>query len=309
MHTNHVRFARGSLASYLALPNKDRNTLYCITDENNSGRLYLGDMLICGGILNTPANLAELSDVLIANNLKDKDFLVYNAITKKWVNQSIEEILNIIVDVMVGATDEANGVAGLVPAPTKNDVNKFLRGDGQWAEVFSENEKTALEGIPTLAATVSNLQSTLGTLIGNEEEDINKSIRDITVGVLTDYLVNADGDESLDTLQEVADWIKSHPQDAAALNSELQATKSKVESLESILLDKEENKTDEETGEEISITTLGLVSKVGNIEDLLTQQVLNVETLETIVDDATKDIDAILEILTWKELEGQEETE
>lgn len=309
MHTNHVKFARGSLASYLALATKDKNTLYCITDENNNGRLYLGDMLICGNTLNTPTNLAELSDVLIDNNLKNKDFLVYNAITKQWVNQSVEEILNIIVDTMVGATDEADGIAGLVPAPTKNDVNKFLRGDGQWAEVISEEEKTALEGIPTLTATVSNLQSTLGTLIGTEEEDVGKSIRDITVGVLTDYLVNADGDESLDTLQEVADWIKAHPQDAAALNSELQATKSKVESLESLLLDKEETKTDEETGEQISTTTFGLISKVGNIENILDQQSLDINTLEEAVNNTTTNINVILELLTWKELEEQEETE
>lgn len=36
---------------------------------------------------------------------------------------------------MVGATDTAAGSAGLVPAPTVGDNDKFLRGDGTWGEI------------------------------------------------------------------------------------------------------------------------------------------------------------------------------
>lgn len=39
------------------------------------------------------------------------------------------------ISMMVGATDEENGVAGLVPAPTTADKMSFLRGDGTWAEI------------------------------------------------------------------------------------------------------------------------------------------------------------------------------
>lgn len=38
-----------------------------------------------------------------------------------------------IPEVMTGATTSAAGTAGLVPAPTADDVNKLLRGDGTWA--------------------------------------------------------------------------------------------------------------------------------------------------------------------------------
>lgn len=34
--------------------------------------------------------------------------------------------------VMTGATSEAGGAAGLVPAPTASDISKFLKGDGTW---------------------------------------------------------------------------------------------------------------------------------------------------------------------------------
>ena len=43
---------------------------------------------------------------------------------------SIDNYIN--PSVMTGATENANGVAGLVPAPTSADAGKFLRGDGTW---------------------------------------------------------------------------------------------------------------------------------------------------------------------------------
>lgn len=39
------------------------------------------------------------------------------------------------VSVMTGATDSADGEAGLVPKPEAGDEDKFLRGDGAWEEV------------------------------------------------------------------------------------------------------------------------------------------------------------------------------
>lgn len=39
--------------------------------------------------------------------------------------------------VMTGATAQANGSSGQVPAPSSSDVSKFLRGDGTWQPVSS----------------------------------------------------------------------------------------------------------------------------------------------------------------------------
>ena len=39
--------------------------------------------------------------------------------------------------VMTGATSQAAGTSGLVPAPTTSDVDKYLKGDGTWATVAS----------------------------------------------------------------------------------------------------------------------------------------------------------------------------
>lgn len=40
-------------------------------------------------------------------------------------------------DVFVPATEEEDGVDGLVPAPSASETNKFLRGDGTWVDVGS----------------------------------------------------------------------------------------------------------------------------------------------------------------------------
>ena len=46
----------------------------------------------------------------------------------------IDDILSSYsVDTMTGATDQAAGSSGLVPAPAISDKDKFLKGDGTWA--------------------------------------------------------------------------------------------------------------------------------------------------------------------------------
>lgn len=57
-----------------------------------------------------------------------------------------------------GATSSANGELGLVPAPTIDDRNKFLKGDGEWATVAQENTTytfTATLNGSTLVVTVT----------------------------------------------------------------------------------------------------------------------------------------------------------
>ncbi len=49
----------------------------------------------------------------------------------RWGGSSYVLITN-PVDVFIGATTHANGVAGLVPAPLIADKDKFLKGDGTW---------------------------------------------------------------------------------------------------------------------------------------------------------------------------------
>lgn len=63
------------------------------------------------------------------------------------------------------------------------------------------------------------------TLIGS---DTNKSVRDIANEELAAQLIPEGAKESLDTLQEIANWIQNHPDDASAMNAAIAALQAKT---------------------------------------------------------------------------------
>jgi hypothetical protein len=71
--------------------------------------------------------LAELDDVLLQAAQLNNSFLVYDNQTQKWVNKNKNDL------VFIGTNGISNGIAGLVPGPSRDVKNYFLRGDGTWA--------------------------------------------------------------------------------------------------------------------------------------------------------------------------------
>lgn len=121
---------RGSVEAYNALPHKDNDTLYFISNaDENDAILYLGNKIIAGG---DNLSIHELSNILV-KELNNRDILVYDATQEKWVNTKI----NNIIEVFVGATENSNGVSGLVPIPPKGQTELFLKSDGTWATINS----------------------------------------------------------------------------------------------------------------------------------------------------------------------------
>lgn len=74
-----------------------------------------------------PAN-PTLNQVFIVNNIR----YVWDGVS--WTASTT----NVFYD-FVGATEIADGSAGLVPAPVIADRQKFLRADGTWSEVASDD--------------------------------------------------------------------------------------------------------------------------------------------------------------------------
>lgn len=138
---NYVKFLKGTPTAYQSLSSKDPNTLYFITAPNATvGKLYLGDILVAGNVTPDGASivdsLAELSDVkILGASLQNGQVLGYQ--DGVWVPISLSEA--VAAPVMIGATATTAGSAGLVPAPQAGDQNKFLRGDGTWVEVATNN--------------------------------------------------------------------------------------------------------------------------------------------------------------------------
>lgn len=129
---NYVKFIRGTQAAWEALQEKDKNTLYFIYESSLSttGKLYLGDKLISGD--SSSSDISDILSILQGEGISDGSLIVYDEEQGKWVNKPVVEALS-AVGAFSGAEEGVDGVAGLVPQPTAEDKDKFLKGDGTWA--------------------------------------------------------------------------------------------------------------------------------------------------------------------------------
>lgn len=172
METNYVKFLRGTPSAYASLIQKDPDTLYFITATDATvGKLYLGNILVAGNVTADGTNiidsLGELIDVNL-QGLQSGQVLSYNG--TKWVPMTLPEAVE--TPVMTGATVDLAGTAGLVPAPNAGDQNKFLRGDGTWAEVVGGNvdltDYAKIEVTDALNARITTLE--------NDQEDVTGAL-------------------------------------------------------------------------------------------------------------------------------------
>lgn len=203
----YVRFLRGTKAAFDKISQKDNDTLYFIYDseDQTKGSLYLGSKLIGGGNGSTTAvmDINDLANVLI-NNVQDKQILAYDASAGKWVNKTPEEIQ---IEVMTGATADAAGTSGLVPAPAAGAQDKFLRGDGMWAAPLSDEQLTTLGKVDGLETRVGSIETKYDNLI-------------------------KDAPAALDTLKEIADWITKDETGTQALIQRVTNIETKVTGLQ-----------------------------------------------------------------------------
>lgn len=154
-------------------------------------------------------------------------------------NESAIEVIN----------DETNGILAKAKAHTDNEVAadrerlnaleaKFTGNDSVADQIAAAVavEKERAEGAESdlaarikiveddylkaadkeeLQGNIDVVNDKVATLIGN---DTNKSVRTIANEELAKQLIAEGAAESLDTLQEIAQWIQDHPGDASAMN-------------------------------------------------------------------------------------------
>ncbi len=210
---NYVKFRRGTPAQFAALAAKDADCLYFISEQSaTQGVLYLGDKLISGGI-SSSVSLSDLEDILLGQNIAPNSLLIFDGDEQKWVNKPFSEIFNDITGSlieMVGATSDRDGLSGTVPQPLAGDQNKFLRGDGTWAEVSGLT--------PAQAQELVQLRTDVNGILG-EDAGNGYSMREVAAQEVATIIANAPA--SFDTLKEIADWIEDHPDSFTEINSRL----------------------------------------------------------------------------------------
>ena len=79
------------------------------------------------------------------------------------------------------------------------------------------------------SAAKSYTDGKINELVGS---DTGKTIRTIANEELAAQLIPEEAKDSLDTLQEIATWIQNHPEDAAAMQTDIEALSGKVASLQ-----------------------------------------------------------------------------
>ena len=141
---------------------------------------------------------AEVSSAISAaiGDLGNNDESVPYATVKEYVDDKVADIV-------------AGSIEGLGALAAKDQV----------AEADLES---------ALAAKINGKadQTTVGTLVG---ADTGKSVRTIANEELAAQLIPEGAQESLNTLQEIAQWIQDHPDDAAAMNTAIEALETKVD--------------------------------------------------------------------------------
>lgn len=145
------------------------------------------------------------------------------------VNGTALSIAEKMVDILV-ATGTTNGTISVNNAEVAVAGLQALAFKAQVSEAELD---TALAAVIAAKAEKSDLNAVSGkvdTLIG---DDADKSVRAISAEEVAKIVAGADA--SYDTLKEIADWISSHSSDAAAMNSQINANKSDIADLTTLI--------------------------------------------------------------------------
>lgn len=155
--------------------------------------------------------------------------------------------LDAAMDARVDALEASIGEGGSVSAQITAEINKLDKADtavdGKYVSAVSEADgiitvtRAALPDYSNTYAAkkhthaiadVTGLQTELDkvtTLIGS---DASKSVRTIANEELAAQLIPENAKESLNTLQEIAQWIQDHPDDASDMQAAIAALQTKV---------------------------------------------------------------------------------
>ena len=124
----------------------------------------------------------------------------------------------------VSAVSETDGVITVTRAALPDYSNTYAPKTHTHAIADVTGLQDALDG-KAAAADVTALSGKVTTLIGT---DADKSVRAIANEELAAQLIPDTAKQSLDTLQEIAAWIQSHPDDASAMSTAIDALEEKV---------------------------------------------------------------------------------
>lgn len=151
--------------------------------------------------------------------------------------EKTDEAFTKLIDLTIplsGKVDKVAGTAGNLVAfgadgaiaDSGEKIGDFAKTADVAATYATQIALGTLEGVVTgQGERLGTAEGKLTTLIGS---DADKSVRTIANEELAKQLVAEGAAESLDTLQEIAQWIQDHPGDAAEMNEKITALEGTV---------------------------------------------------------------------------------
>ena len=141
--------------------------------------------------------------------------------------QAIEAINHVDTGILAQAKGHTNTEVGKVQSAVDTLAGKVgtVPEGSTVMGIISNIQENAYDDT-ALVEKIDGVDAKVATLVG---EDANKSVRTIANEELAKQLIAEGADASLDTLTEIAAWIQSHPDDAAAMNAAIEALQNKVD--------------------------------------------------------------------------------
>lgn len=264
----NVKFLKGTVEQYTALETKDINTFYYVDNKD----LYLGTIKLSSeaglsaAIARIAQNEADIDDLearlnalvgegsgtinsMIESAIGDlRDELTPDITAAKDLADANKEAIDAINDVNTGILKKAKDYTDTEAAKVDAKVDAL---DAKIGEV--EEDKTVVEMISDIVdankyddteikASIKSNKDAIDVLNGEatEEGSVKKQVAEAVAKIV------GDAPEAYDTLVEISDWITTHSDSAATMNSAIQANKNAIDALKDLVGELPED-TDAET--------------------------------------------------------------
>lgn len=235
------------LSDYISGEIQDTDTQYKIeSDAGNARKFYLYSKSLDGSWGATPVSTIEIPETVYtlstgsANgtvSFNGADVAVKGLGSAAYTNadaydaagsaQTAEDNAKAYADGKDAAITAAKSAADNAQADVDALEAKVgtVPADKTVVQMISEAQTAATYDDTALKNRVSATETAIDTLNGTGAGSVSKQVADAVAGIV------ADAPEAYNTLKEISDWISDHSDDASAMNTQINANKSAIETL------------------------------------------------------------------------------
>lgn len=131
-----------------------------------------------------------------------------------------------VTDLKTAITDSGSLGSRVKTLEGEMDVVQAATAGYDESKTIASDIKVAKDAASAAQSKADSNETKVNTLIGTNEADVGKSARDIAGLVISEALVG--GGASFDSLQEIAAWLKDHPEDVGKINAAIQSVKANL---------------------------------------------------------------------------------